>query len=104
MVIENFCTVATCVMRPLHAMQFNLDRRMLRASHTSFASSLATLEDAPRETESLCLDYYPFPTKIFAMFYFLQSGPRPMYILKQCGCAVPSLKQLKAFKLPVPDA
>ena len=29
--------------------QFNLDRRMLRASHTSFASSLATLEDAPRE-------------------------------------------------------
>ena len=29
--------------------QFNLDRHMLRASHTSFASSLATLEDTPRE-------------------------------------------------------
>lgn len=143
--------------------QFNLDRHTLRSSHTSFASSLATSDDAPRETwldideslfysspkqdteqggetgvndnasmandacdeelvqafdtfldehvqtESSCVDYYPFPTKIFAMLYFLLNGPRRMgesvisfvqYILKESGCAIPSLKQLKAFKLP----
>eukprot|EP00731_Ephydatia_muelleri_P034558 Em0065g19a len=84
------------------------------ADHTSDAiadDEAADLDDLLSEVHFLDVqDYHPFPNKVFALLYFMLQGPRPvgestlayvLYLLKESGCAVvPSIKQLKAFKLP----
>eukprot|EP00731_Ephydatia_muelleri_P012809 Em0007g119a len=54
-------------------------------------------------------DYKPFPSKMFALLFFLVHGPHPIgnrtlmfiwFILNQTGISVPSLKAVRSFKLP----
>eukprot|EP00731_Ephydatia_muelleri_P028790 Em0020g434a len=54
-------------------------------------------------------NYHPFPSKIFALLFFLVNSPHPMgeknlsfvwFILKQMGITVPSLATVKKFQLP----
>eukprot|EP00731_Ephydatia_muelleri_P023445 Em0015g1028a len=84
------------------------------ADHTSDAiadDEAADLDDLLSGVHFLDVqDYHPFPNKVFALLYFMLQCPRPvgestlayvLYLLKESGCAVvPSIKQLKAFKLP----
>ncbi|KAL5477978.1 hypothetical protein EMCRGX_G024847 [Ephydatia muelleri] len=63
-----------------------------------------------RVDEKMC--YYPFPSKIFALFYILIHGPHPIgstalmfiwFILKECGINVPSLSTVRTFGVDMPQ-